>query len=273
MQFSGGLIQPFRVLPEVLLDDSAVALAGIDFDPSGNRLIPIRFTTEGARRFGQITATNINRQLAIVFHGRIISAPVIRGPISGGECTISGGAIGAGESYEIVDALNHAPKPSIQMWEFSPPRQCALLLLNLADGMQGWADLDSGLLITNKSTDWRDRAGHDWIHTNGLDLVVSRSAADRPVFYGFDLVVQPTPTNGWNTLTAADVAHNWKLLTRLPQQNPHFSASPGNGDTFFFQTRKGGKGILQILGNTDDNRAAQFRYKLVQPAGTDAGQK
>jgi hypothetical protein len=139
--------------------------------------------------------------------------------------------------------------------------------------LQEWLDLDSGLLITNKSRDSEDRAGHDWIQTNGFDLVALTGVlASEQVAYlcGFDMVVEAAPTNSWDTLTVADVVHNWSLLNHLPQQRRLFSVRSYKSDTFFFQTREGGKGILQILGTTADHRAVQLRYKLVQPAGTNA---
>jgi len=268
MRVSGGNSVAFKVLPEVLLDGSDVALAGIDMDASGNRSIQIRFTAAGMRRFAEITGANINRQIAVVFHGRILSAPVIRTPINVLDFTLQGWAISAEEAGEIVDDLNHATRPSSQMWEFSPPQECALLFPDAAADIRGWLDLDSGRLVTNKSIDWKEPAGEDWIQTNGLDLVAVRSGSASPQLYGYDLVVYPAGRNGWDSVTACDVIHNWELQARVPQDNPPFAASPGNDGTFFFKTREGGKGILQILGNTADNRAARIRYKLVQYGST-----
>jgi serine/threonine protein kinase len=274
MRTPNNLVIPYRVLPEVLMDGAAVAQAGIDFDPSGNRQIQVRFTEEGARRFGRITATNINRTLATVFHGRIIWAPRIAEAITGDKMRFSGREMSAGEVSEIVDDLNRAPKPTMQMWEFTPPRPCALLFLIPPDFLQGWLDLDSGLLITNKSRNWEDRADHDWIQTNGFDLTALTGVlpSERVAFLcGFDMVIEPAPTNSWDTLTVADVVHNWNLLNHLPQQRRNFSARSDKSDTFFFLTREGGRGILQILGATADNRAAQLRYKLARAAATNAG--
>jgi signal peptidase I len=268
MRVSGGNSVAFKVLPEVLLDGSDVALAGIDMDASGNRSIQIRFTAAGMRRFAEITGANINRQIAVVFHGRILSAPVIRTPINVLDFTLQGWAISAEEAGEIVDDLNHATRPSSQMWEFSPPQECALLFPDAAADIRGWLDLDSGRLVTNKSIDWKEPAGEDWIQTNGLDLVAVRSGSASPQLYGYDLVVYPAGRNGWDSVTACDVIHNWELQTWVPRDNPPFAASPGNDGTFFFKTREGGKGILQILGNTADNRAARIRYKTVQYGST-----
>ena len=49
-----------------------------------------RFDEAGARRFAEITTQNVGRPFAIVLDGRILSAPVIREPITGGAGQISG---------------------------------------------------------------------------------------------------------------------------------------------------------------------------------------
>ena len=55
----------------------------------GRRKIEIRFTDTGAKKFEAITATNIGHQLAIVFRGQVLSAPVIQSVIPGGECQVT----------------------------------------------------------------------------------------------------------------------------------------------------------------------------------------
>ncbi len=61
------------------------------FDQRTNEpVVTFRFDTVGARRFGDVTAKNVNRLFAIVLDGKVISAPVIREPILGGSGQISG---------------------------------------------------------------------------------------------------------------------------------------------------------------------------------------
>ncbi len=65
----------------------------IDAQPSfqdGQPVVRFRFDTQGARRFGRATQENVGQPLAIVLDDRVISAPVIREPILGGEGIISG---------------------------------------------------------------------------------------------------------------------------------------------------------------------------------------
>jgi SecD/SecF fusion protein len=63
--------------------------------------ILLRFNTEGADKFGEITKAAVGRHLAIVLDGVLYSAPVIREPITGGSASISG-------SFDIKEAFNLA---------------------------------------------------------------------------------------------------------------------------------------------------------------------
>ena len=53
-------------------------------------VVNFTFNSVGARRFADITRANVNRRFAIVLDGKVISAPVIREPITGGRGQISG---------------------------------------------------------------------------------------------------------------------------------------------------------------------------------------
>jgi protein-export membrane protein SecD len=53
-------------------------------------LVSVRFTTEGAELFADITRRNVGEQLGIFLDGELLSAPVINEPITGGTAIISG---------------------------------------------------------------------------------------------------------------------------------------------------------------------------------------
>jgi preprotein translocase subunit SecD len=53
-------------------------------------IVNFRFNIRGAQRFGQATTENLGRSLAIVLDNRVISAPTIQSPITGGSGQISG---------------------------------------------------------------------------------------------------------------------------------------------------------------------------------------
>ena len=52
--------------------------------------VQMKFDSEGAKTFGDITAANVNHRFAIVLDGGIISAPVIKTAIYGGDAIITG---------------------------------------------------------------------------------------------------------------------------------------------------------------------------------------
>ncbi|HTJ65800.1 MAG TPA: protein translocase subunit SecD, partial [Alphaproteobacteria bacterium] len=57
---------------------------------NGGWVINFKFDSVGARKFAQITEQNVNHRFAVVLDGRVITAPVIREPITGGSGQISG---------------------------------------------------------------------------------------------------------------------------------------------------------------------------------------
>ena len=252
-----------RVSRAVLLDGSAVAQAGLDFNPDGTRKIEIEFTAAGKLRFAEVTATNLNRQLAVVFRGKVLSAPFIRSTISDGQCQIEGN-MSREEVYALLDSLNRTTTASDQTWKFTAPSERSLPFQRSPEFLVGWLDLDSGTILTNSMLDWQSHAGHEWIRTNGLDVVATESSKNLPALLGVDLILAPAPTNGWDIVTATDVGQDWTLMQQEPRQEQMFGAPPGLSGTFLFQTREGGKGILQITGFTENPRGVKIRYKLVQ---------
>ena len=57
---------------------------------TGQAVVNFRFNSTGARRFGQVTTQNVGKRFAIVLDDRIMSAPNINEPITGGSGQISG---------------------------------------------------------------------------------------------------------------------------------------------------------------------------------------
>ncbi len=57
---------------------------------SGEWVVNFVFNTVGGKRFADITRANVNHRFAIVLDDKVISAPVIREPITGGRGQISG---------------------------------------------------------------------------------------------------------------------------------------------------------------------------------------
>jgi SecD/SecF fusion protein len=88
MQKGGGTIQ---VQKRVMVDGEDLVDAQQSFDQqSGEPDVSFRFNLRGGQRFGQATSANVGRPFAIVLDGKVISAPVIRSPITGGTGQITG---------------------------------------------------------------------------------------------------------------------------------------------------------------------------------------
>lgn len=83
---------------EILSIERRVIVQGedlIDAQPSfdsrsGEPIVNFKFNIRGAQRFGQVTTESVGRLLAIVLDKKVISAPRIQQPITGGQGQISG---------------------------------------------------------------------------------------------------------------------------------------------------------------------------------------
>ena len=92
----------FEVLPQqqggAIPVQKRVMVAGedlVDAQPSfdsrtGEPDVNFRFNLRGGQKFGQVTSENVGRPFAIVLDGKVISAPRILGPITGGSGQITG---------------------------------------------------------------------------------------------------------------------------------------------------------------------------------------
>jgi SecD/SecF fusion protein len=70
-------------------EDLTDAQPGFD-QRTGEPIVNFRFNIRGGQRFGDVTSANVGRLFAIVLDGKVISAPRILGPITGGSGQISG---------------------------------------------------------------------------------------------------------------------------------------------------------------------------------------
>ena len=88
MQKGGGSIQ---VQKRVMVDGGDLVDAQQSFDQqTGEPDVTFRFNLRGGQKFGQVTSENVGRPFAIVLDDKVISAPVIRSPITGGTGQITG---------------------------------------------------------------------------------------------------------------------------------------------------------------------------------------
>ena len=77
-------------------------------------VVSLRFDNVGARKFGALTKENVGKRFAIVLDGEVISAPVIREPIPGGNGIISG-RFTVQSAQDLALLLN----PLRTLWNFS----------------------------------------------------------------------------------------------------------------------------------------------------------
>ena len=58
---------------------------------NGNKnVVAIEFTDEGAKKFADLTASNVGHKIAILLDGEVLTAPVVNEPITGGKAVITG---------------------------------------------------------------------------------------------------------------------------------------------------------------------------------------
>jgi len=81
----------YPVLDRVELSGERLTDARAAFDQQTRQpIVTFRFDSAGATRFAQITQANVGKPFAIVLDNKVLSAPVIQTPITGGSGQISG---------------------------------------------------------------------------------------------------------------------------------------------------------------------------------------
>lgn len=83
--------QKYVIKKQVLVSGGDLTDAQPGFDQrSGQPIVSFKFNTTGARKFAQATTEHVKEPFAIVLDNKVISAPVIQEPITGGQGQISG---------------------------------------------------------------------------------------------------------------------------------------------------------------------------------------
>lgn len=99
-EISGGMVKN---------PQATIASSGTDL--SGQWVVNLEMTPEGARKWSRFTGANIDKQVAIVLDEKIFMAPFIRGKIPGGRTQISGFA-DANEAKDISNVLRAGELPA-----------------------------------------------------------------------------------------------------------------------------------------------------------------
>jgi preprotein translocase subunit SecD len=98
---------------QVLVSGGELTDAQPGFDQRTNEpIVSFKFNTSGSRKFAQATTENVGQPFAIVLDGKVISAPVIREPITGGSGQISGSfTVQAANDLAILMRAGALPAP------------------------------------------------------------------------------------------------------------------------------------------------------------------
>lgn len=87
----GNVVATYPVEKRVMVQGEDLTDAQPGFDQrTGEPVVNFRFNLRGGQRFGEVTSANVGRPFAIILDGKVISAPRILGPITGGSGQISG---------------------------------------------------------------------------------------------------------------------------------------------------------------------------------------
>ena len=86
-----GFAPAYAVNRRALVTGEMLTNAGLGFSPqTGAPVVTFRFDGKGARRFADATTQGVGKRFAIVLDNKILSAPTINEPITGGSGEISG---------------------------------------------------------------------------------------------------------------------------------------------------------------------------------------
>lgn len=75
-------------------------------DSEENFALLLTFSESGAEKWAAMTRSNVGRNVAILYGGKVISAPMVREEIKGGKCMISG-RFTEDEIMSLKSALSH----------------------------------------------------------------------------------------------------------------------------------------------------------------------
>jgi len=96
----------------IVTGDDVKPTSRVGYDDVGQSSVNFELQGAGAQRFGEMTARNIGRIMPIFLDDRCISAPNIRGAITGGSGQISGGFANIDEARNLALLLNSGALPA-----------------------------------------------------------------------------------------------------------------------------------------------------------------
>ncbi|MDP8903996.1 MAG: protein translocase subunit SecD [Chloroflexota bacterium] len=123
-----------------LFGGEELSVARPGFEETGRPAVDFELRERGAQLFSEWTSQNVGRQFAIVLDGTVVSAPVVRTPITGGRGQISG-AFTLSEVNRLVAVLRYGALPldleEVQIAQISPSLGLDFLRQSLLAGSIG----------------------------------------------------------------------------------------------------------------------------------------
>ncbi len=117
LPMAGNPQQMMDVYANVAVDGASLENAQASTDPqSGQWVVNFTFNALGARQFADVTTANVGKLFAIVLDGKVISAPVIREPITGGRGQISGNFTAPIRHRPRAAAARRRPARAARQW-------------------------------------------------------------------------------------------------------------------------------------------------------------
>ena len=110
LEFKEVINENTQELGPTLMTGKAIKSARVGQTELGAPKVDFTLTTSGTKRFGEITSRLIEKQLAIVLDGKVVSAPVIKSKIDGGRGEITG-KFTIDEAKDLVLVLNTGALP------------------------------------------------------------------------------------------------------------------------------------------------------------------
>lgn len=108
---------------EVTFDEKDVELDGSTIETAtattqtnsttgaSENVVQLKFNSKGVKKFASVTGENVGSRLAIVYDGKLVSAPNLQTQISDGECVIEGGFEEFSEAEELASTLRIGALP------------------------------------------------------------------------------------------------------------------------------------------------------------------
>ena len=128
-------------------------------------------------------------------------------------------------------------------------------------------NLETGQWLTQPRLDqFNDdaRALVIWIRTNGVNISGHVWPDGTAACLTYNMRVVPLDTKCWEESAAATVCGLPPLAADRHSSRRLLPLANGEPDTYVFQTDAGTRGVLRLVGLSDDRHGVKIRYKLVQ---------